>query len=69
MGRLQGLVTRETRYARSGDVHIAYQVIGDGPIDLIYVPTWISQVEAYWEEPTVSPDFQNMLDRIGSPKH
>lgn len=44
----------ETRYARSGDVHIAYQVVGAGPIDLIYVPTWISQVEHYWEEPRVA---------------
>ncbi len=32
----------QTRYARSGDLHIAYQVVGDGPIDLVYVPSWIS---------------------------
>ena len=64
----------ETRYARSGDVHIAYQVIGDGPIDLIYVPTWISQVEHYWEEPRVARYFRRlasfsrliMFDRRGS---
>ena len=31
----------ETRYARSGDVNIAYQVVGDGPFDLVYVPGWI----------------------------
>ncbi len=29
----------ETRYARSGDIHIAYQVVGDGPVDLLWVPT------------------------------
>lgn len=44
----------ETRYARSGDVHIAYQVIGDGPLDLVYVPGWISHVEYAWEEPALA---------------
>jgi class 3 adenylate cyclase/alpha-beta hydrolase superfamily lysophospholipase len=64
----------ETRYARSGELHIAYQVIGDGPIDLIYVPSWISQVEHYWEEPLVARYFSRlasfsrliMFDRRGS---
>jgi class 3 adenylate cyclase len=59
---------------RSGDVHIAYQVVGEGAIDLIYVPTWISQVEAYWEEPSVARYFERlasfsrliMFDRRGS---
>jgi class 3 adenylate cyclase/pimeloyl-ACP methyl ester carboxylesterase len=41
----------ETKYARSGEVHIAYQVTGDGPIDLLWVPTWIWQVEHMWEDP------------------
>lgn len=50
----------ETRYARSGDVHIAYQVVGEGPIDLVYVPTWISQFEHYWEEPRVAQFFQRL---------
>lgn len=44
----------ETHYARSGDVHIAYQVIGDGPLDLVYVPGWISHVEYAWEEPALA---------------
>lgn len=43
-----------TRYARSGKVNIAYQVIGDGPIDLVYVPGWVSNVELGWEEPSVA---------------
>src|SRR5947209_2940737 len=43
----------ETRYARSGVHHIAYQVNGEGPLDLVYIPTWISQAEHYWEEPSV----------------
>ena len=31
-----------TRYAKSGDVHIAYQVMGSGPLDLVYVPSFVS---------------------------
>ena len=64
----------ETRYARSGEVHIAYQVVGDGPIDLIHVPAWISHVEHYWQEPRVAEYFGRMasfsrlimFDRRGS---
>ena len=41
----------DTRYAKSGDLNIAYQVVGDGPFDLVYVPGWISNIELMWEEP------------------
>ena len=41
----------DTRYAKSGEVHIAYQVVGDGPLDLVFVPGWVSNVEEIWEEP------------------
>ena len=41
----------ETRYAKSGDVHIAYQVVGEGPIDLVFVPGWITHLELAWEDP------------------
>src|SRR6202795_4997115 len=41
----------ETRYARSGEVHIAYRVFGDGPRDIILVPGTVSHVELYWELP------------------
>jgi len=44
-------VTPETRYARSGDVSIAYQVVGDGPFDLVFAPGFVSNVEYGWEEP------------------
>ena len=43
-------VRPETDYARSGDVNIAYQVVGEGPFDLVYVPGWISNVELMWDE-------------------
>ena len=44
-------VEPETRYARSGDVNIAYQVVGDGPFDLVHVPPFASHVELAWTVP------------------
>src|SRR5947208_1079302 len=41
----------ETRYAKSGDVHIAYQVVGSGPFDLVYVPGFVSNMDLQWEMP------------------
>jgi class 3 adenylate cyclase len=41
----------ETRYAKSGGISIAYQVVGDGPFDLVYVPGSVSNVELIWENP------------------
>ena len=63
-----------TRYARSGEMHIAYQVVGNGPIDLVFVPSWISQVEHWWSEPIVAAYFNRlasfsrliMFDRRGT---
>lgn len=42
----------ETMYARSGDVNIAYQVIGEAPIDLVFVMGWVSHLEYFWREPS-----------------
>jgi class 3 adenylate cyclase/dienelactone hydrolase len=44
-------VPPETHYARSGDVSIAYQVLGDGPFDVVFVPPAVSNVELGWEVP------------------
>ena len=52
--------TPETRYAKSGDVNIAYQVVGDGPFDLVWVPGWVSHLEHDWDEPS-SARFLNRL--------
>ncbi len=41
-----------TRYAKSGDVHIAYQVFGNGSVDLVLVPGFVSHIEHYWDEPS-----------------
>ncbi len=43
-----------TRYARSGDVNIAYQVLGEGPPDLVYVSGWVTNLEVMWEEPSLA---------------
>lgn len=58
-----GRVNPETRYAKTSDgVHIAYQVVGDGPVDFVYPFPWISNIEAIWEEPSLA----RFLDRIAS---
>jgi pimeloyl-ACP methyl ester carboxylesterase len=54
--------TPETSYARSGEVNVAYQVVGEGPIDLVYVPGWVSNVELMWEE----PELAGFLRRLSS---
>lgn len=50
-----------THYAKSGDVHIAYQVFGEGP-DLVMAPGFVSHIENYWDEPR----FARWLNRLGS---
>ena len=52
----------KTEYARSGDLHIAYQVVGKGPLDLVYVPGWVSHIDLAWEEPTLA----RFLNRLAS---
>jgi class 3 adenylate cyclase len=44
----------DTRYAKSGDLRIAYQVVGEGPIDLVFVPGFISNIDLYWEDPVLA---------------
>lgn len=51
-----------TRYAKSRDVHIAYQVFGDGPVNLVLAPPFVSNIENYWDE----PDFSRWLLRLAS---
>jgi pimeloyl-ACP methyl ester carboxylesterase/class 3 adenylate cyclase len=53
-------VRPETRYAKSGDVSIAYQALGDGPFDLIFAPGFVSNVEFGWEEPTLERFYRRL---------
>ena len=52
----------EIRFAKSGDVHIAYQVVGDGPVDLVFISDWIWNVELQWENPLCA----RFLERLAS---
>jgi class 3 adenylate cyclase len=49
-----------TRYARSGDASIAYQVTGEGTLDVLFLPGWISQIEQLWDAPAV----RRFLERL-----
>jgi class 3 adenylate cyclase/pimeloyl-ACP methyl ester carboxylesterase len=53
-----------TRYARSGEASIAYQIVGDGPLDILFLPGWISQIEQMWELPALRR-FLERLARLG----
>ena len=52
----------ETRYALSGDVHIAYQLTGEGPFDLVFVPGYVTHMELQW----TLPGFEGFLDDLGA---
>ena len=52
----------ETRYARSGDLQIAYQVAGEGPLDVVLVPSYLSNIEMFWE----LPSYARFLERLSS---
>jgi len=51
-----------TRYAQSGDAKIAYQAVGEGALDMMFLPGWISQIEQLWELPAL----HRFLERLGS---
>ncbi|UCE50831.1 MAG: alpha/beta hydrolase [Desulfobacterales bacterium] len=50
----------ETRYARCGNLHIAYQILGEGPPDLVFVPGVVSHLEHQWEEPLQAAFFRRL---------
>jgi class 3 adenylate cyclase/pimeloyl-ACP methyl ester carboxylesterase len=55
-------VRPQTRYARSGDISIAYQVLGDGPLDLVYAHGWVSHLDMQWDGPQLAA----FLSRLAS---
>ena len=57
-----GQVGPDVRYASSGDLSIAYRVVGDGPVDLVWVPGFVSHVEILWELPL----WRRLMDRLTS---
>jgi len=56
------LVGVQTRYTKSGDLHIAYQAVGESDTSLVYIPTWMGQIEVLVEEPSV----ESFLQRVCS---
>jgi class 3 adenylate cyclase len=58
----EAIVLQPPRYARAGDLHIAYRVIGDGPVDLVLVDQWFSNVDAMWAFPPLA----RLLTRLAS---
>lgn len=52
----------ETRYVQNGDVNIAYQVVGEGPIDIVFVMGWVSHLEYFWKHHL----FASFLDQLAS---
>ena len=56
------VATPATRYCKSGGVHVAYQEFGEGPVNLVFVPGFVSHIDNYWTHPNVV----RWLDRLGS---
>ena len=54
----------QTRYAQNGDIGIAYQVFGEGDVDLIMVPGWLSNLDLFWQQPRAAKFFLD-LARFG----
>jgi class 3 adenylate cyclase len=52
----------ETQYAKGPEGRVAYQVVGDGPFDLVFVPGWTGNVDVMWEEPSLA----RFLHRLAS---
>ncbi len=50
----------ETRYARSGNVRIAYQVVGNGPLDLVFIPGFVSNIDLFWDTPEYAHHFSRL---------
>jgi pimeloyl-ACP methyl ester carboxylesterase len=50
----------DTRYAKSGDVHVAYQVFGEGAVNLVIAPPFVSNIEVYWEAPALASWLQRL---------
>ena len=44
----------ETKYTKSGDAHVAYQIVGDGELDLLFVAEWLNHIDEQWEQPRIA---------------
>lgn len=62
IGQVMSPEIPKTHYTKSGDTNIAFQVLGDGPLDLVFVMGWVSHLEYFWTEPS----FARFLRRLSS---
>lgn len=58
----QSIPERETQYVKTRGGYVAYQVFGKGPIDLLFIPNWATNVDVMWQEPSLA----RYLDRLAS---
>ena len=49
-----------TRYAKSGDCHIAYQIVGKGPLDVVFIPGFVSHVGHGWDDPRLAHFYRRL---------
>ncbi|MGH9026724.1 MAG: adenylate/guanylate cyclase domain-containing protein, partial [Acidimicrobiia bacterium] len=61
-GRESGMDQAQTKYAGAGEVNIAYQVVGDGPVDLVWAYGLASNIEVFWEEPSFAAFFRRLSE-------
>jgi pimeloyl-ACP methyl ester carboxylesterase len=54
------MIQPKTSYARNGDVNIAYQVVGEGPLDLLFIPAFVSHLDRYWAAPETTAFFRRL---------
>jgi hypothetical protein len=59
-GKVGSRDSAHDEYARDGDVNIAYQVIGDGPPDLLFIPAFLSHLDLYWPAPETAAFFRRL---------
>src|SRR6186713_1074428 len=52
--------TPETKYASTAGGSVAYQVIGEGPLDVVFVPWWATNLDVMWEEPSIARFFRRL---------
>jgi hypothetical protein len=55
----------KTRYARNGESYVAYQQLGDGPIDIVEIESWVHHVEAFWAIPEIARQRRRLSSTAG----
>lgn len=58
------LIKPDTKYAKSGQINIAYQIFGHGPVDLVYIPGWVSNIDLMWECPELAYFFKQLSNVV-----